>query len=386
MRILVINTGSSSVKFKLFEMDRNETLLHGQMERIGGDSVVRYSFNEGAAQIRNEQISDYGAAFRRLLELVSDFGEIDAIGHRVAHGGNRYTEPTLITDKVVQEIEENSQFAPLHNRANVMGILACMNAFGKKIKQVAVFDTGFHATLPKHAYMYSLPYEYYEKYGIRRFGFHGLSHRYISNRCAELMGKKTLKVITCHLGNGCSLAAVKDGISLDTSMGLTPNEGCMMGTRSGNVDPAILEYIAKRENCSYEEMLDVCNQKSGLLGISGISNDYRDLSNSSEERALLALDMLKYQLVKMIGSYLAAMDGADAIVFSGGIGMHAADLRSDICNSLSYAGVVLDPVSNRNAHGELRVSAHDSKIAVYVIPTDEEKMIAMDTYQLLNKK
>ena len=266
-----------------------------------------------------------------------------------------------------------------------MGIRACMDAFGKDVPQVVVFDTGFHSTMPKHAYLYSLPYEYYEKYGIRRFGFHGLSHRYISERCAELIGKRELKVITCHLGNGCSLAAVKNGVSLDTSMGLTPNEGCMMGTRSGNIDPAILDYVAKQENCSYAEVLDVCNQKSGLLGVSGISNDYRDLSVSSEERAALALDMQKYQLVKIIGSYLAAMDGADALVFSGGIGTNAVDLRAGICSSLNYAGVILDSEANNSARGETCISTPDSKIAVYVIPTDEEMIIALDTYHLLKK-
>lgn len=384
MQILAVNTGSSSVKFKLVSMPKKQILIQGQMERIGIDGSIQYRTGDGPEVKTDAAIPDYQSAFCILLDLVSKFGNIDAIGHRVAHGGNCYAKSTRITDTVVRAIEENSRFAPLHNRANLMGIHACITAFGNEIPQVAAFDTGFHTTMPKYAYMYSIPYEYYEKYGIRRFGFHGLSHRYISGRCAELMEKKDLKVITCHLGNGCSLAAVKNGISIDTSMGLTPNEGCMMGTRSGNIDPAILDYIAKQENCSYEDVLDICNQKSGLLGVSGISNDYRDLSNSGEDRAALALEMQKYQLVKIVGSYLAAMDGADAIVFSGGIGTHAVRLRAGICESLSYAGVILDSEANAVAHDEMCISAPESKISVYVIPTDEEMMIAMDTYHLLS--
>ena len=382
MQILVINTGSSSVKFKLVDMPDKKTVVHGLIERIGGDGVMEYRFADGRQEQVNAPIPDYQTAFRMLLGVVDGLGEISAIGHRVAHGGSRLTKPTRITEDVIREIEENSQFAPLHNRANVMGIRACVEAFGEEMPQVAAFDTGFHSTMPDYAYLYSIPYEYYEKYGIRRFGFHGLSHRFISQRCSELMGKKDLKIITCHLGNGCSLAAVKNGVSVDTSMGLTPNEGCMMGTRSGNIDPAILDYVAKQENCSYKDVLDVCNQKSGLLGVSGVSNDYRDLLESDNERAALALEMQKYQLVKIIGSYMAAMDGVDAIVFSGGIGTHAVKLREGICSSLGYAGVVLDADANNAAHSEMRITAPESKVAVYVIPTDEEMTIAMDTYDL----
>ena len=382
MQILVINTGSSSVKFKLVDMPDKKTVVQGVIERIGGDGIMEYRFADGRQEQVRAPIPDYQTAFRMLLGVVDGLGEISAIGHRVAHGGSRLTRPTRITEAVIREIEENSQFAPLHNRANVMGIRACIEAFGEDMPQVAAFDTGFHSTMPDYAYLYSIPYEYYEKYGIRRFGFHGLSHRYISQRCGELMGKKELKVITCHLGNGCSLAAVKNGVSLDTSMGLTPNEGCMMGTRSGNIDPAILDYVAKQENCSYQDVLDVCNQRSGLLGVSGISNDYRDLLESDDERATLALEMQKYQLVKIIGSYMAAMDGVDAIVFSGGIGTHAVKLREGICSSLGYAGVVLDAQANNAAHSEMRITAPESKVAVYVIPTDEEMTIAMDTYDL----
>lgn len=383
MQILVINTGSSSVKFKMVTMPEKVTVVQGQIERIGGDGVMEYRFADGRKEQVCAPIPDYPTAFRMLLGVVDGLGEISAIGHRVAHGGSRLTKPTFITEEVIREIEENSQFAPLHNRANVMGIRVCIDAFGEKVPQMAAFDTGFHATMPEHAYLYSIPYEYYEKYGIRRFGFHGLSHRYISRRCGELMEKKDLKIITCHLGNGCSVAAVRDGVSIDTSMGLTPNEGCMMGTRSGNIDPAVLHYIARQENCSYEDILDVCNQKSGLLGVSGISNDYRDLLESDHERAALALEMQKYQLVKIIGSYMAAMDGVDAIVFSGGIGTHAVKLRQGICNSLGYVGVVLDADANNAAHSEMLISAPDSKVAVYVIPTDEEMTIAMDTYDLI---
>ena len=384
MQILVINTGSSSVKFKVVNMPDKMVVLHGQVERIGGDGIIQYQTNDAVEEIIQRHIPDYQTAFQALFSLLPDPKKIVAVGHRVAHGGNRYTKPTYITEEVLEGIEACSQFAPLHNRANVQGIRACVQAFGKSVKQVAVFDTGFHATMPDYAYLYPIPYEYYEKYGVRRFGFHGLSHRYISKRCAELIGRQDIRIITCHLGNGCSVAAVKNGISIDTSMGLTPNEGCMMGTRSGNIDPAILEFIARKENCSYEELLDICNRKSGLLGVSGISNDYRDLSESTQKRAKLALTMQKYQLVKIIGSYLAAMDGADAIVFSGGIGMNAADLRKEICDSLRYAGVILDQASNRLRGGDRCISKPNSKVAVLVVATDEELMIALDTYRLLS--
>lgn len=383
MQILVINTGSSSVKFKLIRFPDEEVSVHGQIERIGGESTISCWRKGKPAWEQTMALPDYNAAFTQLFALLEDAGTIDAVGHRVAHGGNRYTEPTRITPAVLAEIEANSQFAPLHNQANIMGIRACISAFGEELPQVAVFDTGFHASIPQYAYLYPVPYEYYEKYGIRRFGFHGLSHRYVSERCAQLMGRKDIKIITCHLGNGCSLAAVKDGASVDTSMGLTPNEGCMMGTRSGSIDPAILDYVASQEDCSYREVLDVCNRKSGLLGISGVSNDYRDLSQSDGERAALALQMQQYQIVKIIGSYAAAMDGVDALVFTGGIGTHAAQLRQQVCKSLRYMGLILNETANSQNPLEKRISADNSAIAVYVIPTDEEMIIARDTCALV---
>lgn len=383
MQILVINTGSSSVKFKVIQMKSREAVLQGSVERIGGDGLISYSMCNGCVREIQRPLPDYETVFRELVPALDSVGRIDAIGHRVAHGGNTYTEPVLINDEVLLEIERASQFAPLHNRVNLMGIKACFEAFGDDIPQVAAFDTSFHATIPPHAHIYPIPYKYYEEYGIRKFGFHGLSHRYVSERCKQLMGNENLKLITCHLGNGCSLAAIKDGKSFDTTMGLTPNEGVMMGTRSGSIDPAILDYIADKESCTYKEILDVCNRQSGLLGVSGISNDYRDLLDSNDERADLALRMQQYQLVKHIGAYLAAMDGADAIVFTGGIGMHAAKLRENICSSLGYAGVILDMAANSSKDLEKCITTSESRIAVYVIPTDEEMIIAQDTYSLV---
>lgn len=386
MQILVINTGSSSVKFKLFDMLTETAVVQGQIERIGGDSTISFCKAGEPAQKRVLPLPDYNAAFRHLFSLLGDTRQICAIGHRVAHGGMLYTKPTRITPHVLEQIEANSQFAPLHNKANTLGIRACTEMLGADMPQVAVFDTGFHSEIPRHAYLYPVPYEFYEKYGIRRFGFHGLSHRYTSERCAQLMGRTELKVITCHLGNGCSLAAVKNGVSVDTSMGLTPNEGCMMGTRSGSIDPAILSYVAMQENRSFDEVLDICNKKSGLLGISGVSNDYRDLLESGDARAVLALQMQQYQITKLIGSYIAAMDGVDAIVFTGGIGTNAAGLRREVCSCLNYLGLIFDDGANESSLQEKCISTPDSKVAVYVIPTDEELVIARDTNKLINSE
>jgi len=386
MQVLVINAGSSSVKFKLVDMPDKKVIIKGQIERIGGNGFVRYQGWDGKENKTELYIPDYQSAFRVLFEIIPDIKMICAVGHRVAHGGNDYTEPVIISDRILKGIQENAKFAPLHNHANIQGICACLDVLGDDVPQVAVFDTGFHATLPEYAYLYAIPYEYYKKYGIRRFGFHGLSHRYISRRCCELIGSKALKIITCHLGNGCSLAAVKNGKSVDTSMGMTPNEGCMMGTRSGNIDPAILDFIAEKENCSYKEILDICNNRSGLLGVSGISNDYRDLTESNDDRAKIALKMQNYQIVKIIGAYLAVMDGADAIAFSGGIGANAVEMRKEICDSLGYVGVILDDEANLSRKTDHCISAPESKIAVYVIATDEEMMIADDTYHLIKDR
>lgn len=380
MLILVINSGSSSIKYQLLDMASEAFVAGGIIERIGGNSCILYKDAEGHRWQKELSLPTHREAFRELLSVLEHVGEIGAIGHRVVHGGTRYTTPTLITEDVLAVVEAFSEFAPLHNSANILGIRACMETFGSDIPQVAVFDTAFHMSLPPHAYLYPIPYNYYEKYGIRRFGFHGISHRYASERCAQLMGRQELKIITCHLGNGCSLAAVKNGVCIDTSMGLTPNEGVMMGTRSGSIDPSIPAYIAKLEGISHEEALDICNRESGLQGISGISNDYRDLSQSDSWQAALALEMQRYQILKTVGSYLAAMDGADAIVFTGGIGENAPELRNYICDHLRYAGVALNEAANRDQTGERRISSENSRMAVFVIPANEELVITRDTY------
>ncbi len=383
MVILVINTGSSSIKYQLIDMVRESTVLRGIIERIGGDSVVTYTAENSHTQTKNISLTNHYAAFSYLTALLSNREKICAIGHRVAHGGKHYTSPTLITDEVISNIDALAEFAPLHNKANLLGIHACIEVFGTGIPQVAIFDTAFHKDIPRYAYLYPIPYRYYTDYGIRRFGFHGISHRYASERCAQLMGRSDLRIITCHLGNGCSIAAVKNGVSIDTSMGLTPNEGIMMGTRCGSIDPTIISYIAKCERITYEEALNISNRESGLLGISGQSNDYRDLVQYNNDQAGLALQMQKYQIMKAIGSYLAILSGADAIVFTGGIGEHVPELRKYVCEHLNFAGIILDNDANISADADKRISAADSKVEVYVIPANEELIIARDTLSVL---
>ena len=383
MLILIINSGSSSIKYQVVDMPGESTVAQGIIERIGGASRMIHKTVDGRTIRKDICLANHHDACEQLLPLIDELGEISAIGHRIVHGGVSGTSPKIITDEVLKEIGAASEFAPLHNPANVIGIRACRKAFGDQIPQVAVFDTAFHKDLPPRAYLYPIPYRYYTDYGIRRFGFHGISHRYASQRCAELMGREDIRIITCHLGNGCSLAAIENRICIDTSMGMTPNEGLMMGTRSGSIDPAIITYIAKREGPSYEEILEICNRKAGLLGISGISNDYRDLVKSDNPQAKLALEIQQYQIVKMIGSYLTAMNGTDAIVFTGGIGENASELRQYVCDHLHFAGVVLDNSKNCNDKGERKISKPSSKISVYVIPANEELAIAKETYTYL---
>lgn len=383
MLILIINSGSSSIKYQVMDMLRETTVSQGVIERIGGSSRIIHKTVDSKTIHKDLCLTDHHEACEQLLALVNEAGEISAIGHRIVHGGVSGTSPEIITDEVLEMIESASEFAPLHNPANIIGIRACRKAFGDQIPQVAVFDTAFHKDLPPRTYLYPIPYRYYTDYGIRRFGFHGISHRYASQRCAELMGRENIRVISCHLGNGCSLAAVENGICIDTSMGMTPNEGLMMGTRSGSIDPAIISYIAKREGISYEEILEICNRKAGLLGVSGISNDYRDLVKSDDPQAKLALEIQQYQIVKMVGAYLTAMNGADAIVFTGGIGENAPELRQYICDHLRFAGAALDEIINCQGKGERKISTPSSKISVYVIPANEELAIAKETYTYL---
>jgi len=383
MLILIINSGSSSIKYQVVDVPGETKIAQGIIERIGGASRMIHKTADNKTVCKDLFLADHHEACEHLLAAVGELGEISAIGHRIVHGGVSGTSSKIITDEVLKEIEAASEFAPFHNPANIIGICACRKAFGDYIPQVAVFDTAFHKNLPPRVYLYPVPYKYYTDYGIRRFGFHGISHRYASQRCAELMGREDICIITCHLGNGCSLAAIENGLCIDTSMGMTPNEGLMMGTRSGSIDPAIISYIAKREGLSNEEILEICNRQAGLLGISGISNDYRDLAKSDNPQAKLALEMQRYQIVKMIGSYLTAMNGADAIVFTGGIGENAPELRQYVCDHLHFAGVVLDNSKNCNDKGERKISKPSSKISVYVIPANEELAIAKETYTYL---
>lgn len=394
LKILVINCGSSSLKYQLFDMENETVLAKGNCEKIGNaDSFIGGSVN-GEKFETPVLMSNHTEAFLQVkkaltegdYKVIDDLGEISAIGHRVVQGGALFNESMLVTDKVIEGIESLCDLAPLHNPAHIQGIRACVDVFGADLPQVVVFDNAFHSTMPPEAYIFPVPYEYYEKYQVRRYGFHGTSHRFVSARCAEVMGKdiKDLKIVTCHLGNGSSITAVKGGKCIDTSMGLTPLDGFIMGTRCGAVDPSVITYLQQKEGWTPAETDTILNKKSGVFGISGVGSDDRDVSAAEaagNERAHLARSIQKYQVRKLIGSYVAAMDGVDAIVFTGGIGENTIDLRADVCNNLSYLGVELDAEANeimrRGKEGE--ISTANSKVKVYVLPTNEELVIARDT-------
>ena len=398
--ILVINAGSSSLKYQLFDMENESVLCKGNCERIGLDkSFIGHKTIDGKKVQKEVVMSDHKEAFMQVNAMLTDaeYGvikstdEIKAVGHRVVQGGARFSKSELMTEEVIDGIRELIPLAPLHNKAHVQAIEACTEVFGKDIPQVAVFDTAFHATMPPKAYIYPIPYEYYEKYQIRRYGFHGTSHRYVSSRWAELTGNSLdgTKIITCHLGNGSSITAVKDGKVIDTSMGLTPLDGFMMGTRCGTLDPSVVTYIEEKENLTPQQMSDILNKKSGLLGISGVSSDDRDVTKAVEEgnpRAKLAHDILRYEIEKFIGGYYVALGGCDAIIFTAGLGENQSKHRQAICDQLSCFGVKVDPELNKKMVGgnEGKISAPDSKVEVYVIPTNEELVIARDTQAIIN--
>lgn len=402
MKILVINAGSSSLKYQLIDMDSNQMIAKGVCERIGdweGNLIAKTG--DGRSTEFTAVMPDHTAAFNEVkkvllagdCKVLDTFDEISAVGHRVVQGGAEFKESVLIDDEVIRKIDELSVLAPLHNPANLQGILACKQVFSDDVPMVAVFDNAFHSTMPPKAYMYAIPYEYYEKYGIRRYGFHGTSHKYVSKHCAEVMGKplEELKLITCHLGNGASIAAIDHGKVIDTSMGMTPLDGFMMGTRSGSLDPSVVTLLCIKENLKPEQVDALLNKKSGVYGVSGVSWDNRDVTKESDAgnaRAKLAQEMQAYQITKYIGSYVAALNGVDAIVFTGGIGENGCRLRKNIMNSLSYLGVYINDEENercqRGAEGEL--STPDSKVKVYVLATNEELMIAEDTRDLVMKK
>lgn len=397
MKILVINCGSSSLKFQLIDSDSEECLAKGLCERIGIDgSMITYAPKGGDKEKTETPMPDHTEAIRLVLDaltnpktgVVKNLDEIGAVGHRVVHGGEKFAESVVITDDVIKAIEECNDLAPLHNPANLIGINACRKLM-PNTPMVAVFDTAFHQTMPEEAYMYGLPYEYYKKYKIRRYGFHGTSHSYVSKRAAEVLGKKyeDLKIIVCHLGNGASISAVKNGKCVDTSMGLTPLQGLIMGTRSGDIDPAIIEFIAHKENKSIDEIMNVLNKKSGVLGLSdNLSSDFRDLEagyNNGDENAIRAMKTYCYNVAKYVGAYVAAMNGVDVICFTAGVGENGPMVRNMICEHLGYLGIKLDQELNNKRGEDIAITTPDSKTTVMVIPTNEELAIARETCRLV---
>ena len=395
MKILVINCGSSSLKYQLIDAADEKVLAKGNCERIGTDGAfIGFKTPSGEKIERKAQMLDHTQAFEAVKDAlldkeygaIKDLSEVSAIGHRVVQGGAYFNKSVLVDDDVLKKIEELAPLAPLHNPAHIQGIKACTKVFGKDVPQVVVFDTAFHQTMPEKAYMYAIPYKYYQKYGIRKYGAHGTSHRYVSEKMAELMGgnRDDLKLITCHIGNGSSITAVKGGKVIDTSMGLTPLGGFMMGTRSGSLDPSVVTFIAEKENLTPQEVSEILNKESGLWGVSGVSSDDRDVSEAEahgNEHAHLAHEMLYYQIAKFIGSYYVALGGCDGIVFTAGLGENQPKLRERVCDYLECLGVKIDKEFNAKAlHGVTgTLSTPDSKIRVELIATDEEMVIARDT-------
>ncbi len=395
MKVLVINCGSSSLKYQLIETETEHVLVSGLCERIGIDGRLVYKPANGEKKVFDDPLPDHKVGVKNVIAaltnpeygVIKDLSEIEAVGHRVLHCGEAFKESVLINDEVIDIIEGVTDFGPLHIPANLIGIRAC-RALMPDVPQVAVFDTSFHMTMPEKAYIYAIPYEYYEKHRVRRYGFHGTSHSYVSKRCIELAGldKDNSKVIVCHLGNGASVTAVLNGKSVDTSMGLSPLEGLVMGTRSGDIDPAALEFIAKKEGFTLPEMVTVLNKKSGVYGVSGVSSDFRDLDAAVKEgnaRAKLARDMFCYRVAKYVGAYAAAMNGVDAIAFTAGVGENDGTVRKMICDYFGYLGVKIDDEKNAIRGEEVMISTADSKVKVLAIPTNEELAIAQETVALV---
>ena len=409
MNVLVLNCGSSSVKFQVIatdldriEQNADQRLARGIIERIGGEAVCSFQVEGQPKQRSTSQLRDIRAAVDFIvrwvcssesgLDAIQSVSDIHAVGHRVVHGGERFKQSVLISDEVLRGIDDCIDLAPLHNPANIKGILATRELLGTGMPQAAVFDTAFHQTLPEHAYLYALPYQFYRRHKVRRYGFHGTSHRYVAYRYRQLLNipRETVNIITLHLGNGCSAAAIKAGDSIDTSMGMTPLEGLVMGTRSGDIDASIIDFLISKEGLTAQETEGLLNKQSGLLGISGLTNDMRELLDEAREnndrRALLAIELFCYRARKYIGAYLAAMGGADGIIFTGGIGENSAEIRSRICQGLEWCGLQLDVAANSAKTGgnEGLISAADSQLKAYVIPTDEELLIARDTVRCVH--
>lgn len=397
MKILVINAGSSSLKYQLIDMDTENVMAKGLCERIGIDgSKLNHTPENGEKVVIEKPMKDHADAINMVIEalvnkdygVIDDMSEISAVGHRVVHGGELFSKSVIITDELKKAVESCNDLAPLHNPANLIGIAACEKAM-PGVPQVGVFDTAFHQTMPKEAYMYAIPYKYYEKYKVRRYGFHGTSHRYVTQRAAAMLGKKPedLKIITCHLGNGSSITAVKNGKSIDTTMGFTPLAGVPMGTRSGDIDPAILQFIMNKENIDIDKMNSILNKESGVLGISELSSDFRDLSAATaqgNEKAKLAEEMFIYSVKKCIGEYAVAMGGVDAIVFTAGIGENNSAYRKEMTAGMEFMGVAIDDEKNAIRGEEVDISAEGATVKTLVIPTNEELMIALDTKDLLS--
>lgn len=398
MIIFVVNCGSSSIKYQLLNMNGEQVLAKGLIERIGMEgSVLKYTPTGKYTVDISAEIPDHSVGIQMALDaltneeygVIDSMDEIDAVGHRVVHGGERFTDSVLISDDVLNGIEACAEIAPLHNPPNLYGIKACMRLM-YNTPQVAVFDTAFHQTMPKVAYLYGLPYEMYVKYGLRRYGFHGTSHKYVAQQAAEMMGEhmSDLRFITCHLGNGASIAAIKYGKSIDTSMGYTPLEGLVMGTRSGEIDPAIIPFLMEKENMNAQQIDDYLNRRSGILGISGLSSDFRDLesaANRGDERSQLAIDIFAYKVKKYIGGYVAAMGGVDAIIFTAGLGENSPFMRDKICNGLEYLGTRIDPELNKLRGKQMEISIKRARVKIFVIPTNEELVIARDTLNICRR-
>lgn len=392
MKILVLNCGSSSIKYALYNMDDKSVMTSGGAERVGLEGAfVKVKLPGGEKKQIMHDIPEHTEGVKFIFSLltdpeigvIKDLKEIDAVGHRMVHGGEKFNKSVLLTEEVLKTFEECSDLAPLHNPANLKGVRAVQELM-PGLPQVGVFDTAFHQTMPDYAYMYAIPYELYEKYGIRRYGFHGTSHRYVSARCAELMGKpiEELKLISCHMGNGSSICAIDGGKCVDTSMGFTPLVGLPMGTRCGDLDAGVIQFIMNKYGISIDEMLNILNKKSGVLGVSGVSSDFRDLDAAAAEgndRAQLALDMFHYWVAKVVGSYVAAMNGVDAIIFTAGVGENSKSSRAAIAEYFGYLGVTIDPEANSKRGEDIMISTPDSKVKVFVIPTNEELVIARDT-------
>ncbi len=399
MIILVVNAGSSSLKYQLINMDDESVIAKGNCDRIGIDGHISHKTLDGRAYDADCSFPTHTEAFMKLVEtlttgdaaVIKSMDEISAVGHRIVQGAEIFNKTTLVTDEVIQQIDDLQELAPVHNHPHALALWACKKVIPENVPQVVVFDTAFHQTMPPKAFMFGLPYEDYEKYSVRKYGFHGTSHRFVSSALAEAMGKdvKDLKIVSCHLGNGSSITAVDGGKSVDTSMGFTPLDGVVMGTRTGCVDPSAVTYVAEKHGFTPKEMSDYMNKKSGFLGVSGVSSDNRDISEATangNKRAQLVTDMLVYQIKKYIGSYAAAMNGLDAVLFTGGIGENAYDVRAAVCKDMDFFGIKLDESVNDGLRGKLaKISAPDSKVEVWVVPTNEELLIARDTLALISE-